>query len=71
MLKNLDQGHLHPKQEVPRIEPGPPRWETSTLENSHSNSFLIAIWIIYIWACEQWRMLETWLPPVHVLHEHT
>jgi hypothetical protein len=27
----------------PRIEPGPPRWEASTLEKSHSNNLLIAI----------------------------
>ncbi len=38
-MKRLDQGHLHPKPE----EPGPPRWEASTLEKSHSNSWLIAI----------------------------
>jgi hypothetical protein len=38
-MKRLDQGHLHPKPG----EPGPPRWEASTLEKSHSNSLLIAI----------------------------
>ncbi len=34
----------------PGIEPGPPRWEASTLEKNHSNSFLIAIRNIYICA---------------------
>jgi hypothetical protein len=39
IIKRLDRGHLHPKLEVPGIEPGPPRWEeASTLEKSHSNS---------------------------------
>jgi hypothetical protein len=45
-MKRLDQGHLHPKLEVSRLnvtagntaEPGPPRWEASPLEESHSNS---------------------------------
>ncbi len=32
----------------PGIEPGPPRWEASTLEKSHSNSLLLAIRNIYI-----------------------
>ncbi len=32
------------------IKPGPLQWEASTLENSNSNSLLIAIWNIYIWA---------------------
>ncbi len=53
------------------IEPGPPRWEASTRGKNHSNSLLIAIGNIYIWACNQWRILTTWLPPVHVLYEHT
>jgi hypothetical protein len=55
----------------PGIKPGPPLWEASTLEKSHTNSVFMAIWHIYIWARNQWRMLATWLPPVHVLHEHT
>ncbi len=41
----------------PGIEPGPPRWEASTLEKSLSNSLLIAIRIIYIWLRNHWRML--------------
>ncbi len=54
-MKRLDQAHLPPKLEVPDwhvqgIEPGPPRWEASTLEKSHSNSLLIAIRNIYILA---------------------
>jgi hypothetical protein len=42
ILERLDQGHLHPKLEVPGltstcpcrkyVEPGPARWEASTLE---------------------------------------
>ncbi len=32
------------------IEPGPPRWEASTLEKSHSNSLLRTIRNLYIWA---------------------
>ncbi len=50
------------------------RWETSTLENSHSNILLIAIWNIYIWACDRWRMLATWLPQCMCymnIHERT
>ncbi len=43
------------------IEPRPPQW-ASTLEESHSNSLIIAIWNIYIWALDQWRMLLTGLP---------
>jgi hypothetical protein len=46
-MKRLE-GHLHPKLEVPGMtcvgresEPGPPRWEASTLEKSHSNILLI------------------------------
>ncbi len=35
------------------------RSEASTPEKSHSNSLLIAIWNIYIWARKQWRMLAT------------
>ncbi len=42
----------------PGIKPGPPRWEASTLEKSHSKSLLIAIRNSYIWARNQWRMLE-------------
>jgi hypothetical protein len=30
----------------PNIEPGPPRWEASTLEETHSNNVLIAIYIL-------------------------
>ncbi len=48
----------------PGIEHGPPAWEASTLEKSHPYSLLTAIRNIYI--CEP----ATWLPPVHVLHEH-
>jgi hypothetical protein len=44
------------------IEPGPTRWEESTLAKSYSNSLLIVIRNIYIWACNM-------APPVHVLHE--
>jgi len=55
----------------PEIEPRPPRWETSSLEKSHLNSLLIAIGNIYIRARDQWRMIATWLPPVHELHDHT
>ncbi len=46
------------------------RWEASTLEKSHSNSVLMAIRNIYIWARDQWRMLATknrfltWIPRV-------
>ncbi len=36
----------------PGIESGPPLWEAITLEKSHSNSLLIAIRNIYIWACD-------------------
>ncbi len=42
----FDQGHLH----RPRVKPGPPRWGASTLAKSYSNSVLIAIRNIYIWA---------------------
>jgi hypothetical protein len=42
------------------IEPRPPRWEASTLEKSHSNSLLMAIW-----------SPEHGSPQKHVLHEHT
>jgi hypothetical protein len=38
-MKRLDQGHFHSKLEVPRLTcPGPPQWEASILEKSHSNS---------------------------------
>ncbi len=59
-MERLDQGHLHPRSDMsrPGIDPGP-RWEASTLEKSHSNSFLIAIRNIYILARDQWRMLAT------------
>jgi hypothetical protein len=40
------------------IEPWP-RWEASSLEKSHSNIMLIAIWNIYIRAGDQWRILAT------------
>jgi len=78
VLKRPDQGHLHSKLEDPartdmsrpRIKPGPSQWKGSTLENSHSHSLLIATRNIYIWARDQWRVLATWLLPVHVLHEH-
>ncbi len=36
----------------PEIETGPPAWEASTQEKSHSNSLLIAIRNFYIWAQE-------------------
>jgi hypothetical protein len=46
-MGRLDQGHLHPKLEVPRLTcsgrdsnpglPRPPWWEANTLERSHSN----------------------------------
>ncbi len=73
--EGLDQGHLHPKLEVPKtdisgpgIEPGPPQWESSTPEKSHSNSLLIAIRNIYILArnmaplsaCVTWTQEHTW-----------
>ncbi len=60
-LKRLDQGHLHPKLEVPcprpGVEPGPPRWEASTLEKSYWNSLLIAIWHLHMsaWPVENAR----------------
>jgi hypothetical protein len=38
LMERLDQGHLHPKLEVP--EPGSPRWEASTPEKSHSNTII-------------------------------
>jgi hypothetical protein len=31
----------------PGIEPGPSRWEASTLEKNHLNSLLIAVWNLY------------------------
>ena len=41
-MKTVDQSHLYPKTRGPRtdmsqlgIEPGPLRWEASTLEKSH------------------------------------
>jgi hypothetical protein len=42
-VERLDQGHLHPKPEVPRGFACPgresnPQWEASTLEKIHSNS---------------------------------
>ncbi len=36
------------------IEPGPPRWEASTLEKSHSNSLLTVIRNIYILHMSLW-----------------
>ncbi len=55
VLKRLDQGHLHPKLEVPRLtcpeqesHTGPLRWEASALEKSNSNSLLIAFPNIYL-----------------------
>jgi hypothetical protein len=42
LVERLDEGQFHPKLEIPRIEPGPPRWETSTLTKSYSNNVLIA-----------------------------
>jgi hypothetical protein len=54
-MERLDQGHLYPLLEVPRltcpgteIDPGPPRWQANTLAKSHSNSVLIAIQNIYM-----------------------
>jgi hypothetical protein len=53
-MKRLDQGHLHPKLEVPGLTcPGResnPAFpvEGGTLEKSHSNSFLISIRNTYI-----------------------
>ncbi len=54
--KRLDQGHLHPKLEVPGtdiswpgIEPRPPpRWEASTLEKSISNSLYCSYYYLYM-----------------------
>ncbi len=48
--RNLDslfriQIHIH--------EPGSPQWKASTLEKSHSNSWLTAARNIYIWACDE------------------
>jgi hypothetical protein len=70
-MKRLDQGHLHPKLEVPGLIPGRESnlglyvcWEASTLEKSHSNSLLIAIRNIYI-------LDHDMAPPVHESHEHT
>ncbi len=81
-MERLDQCHLHPKLEVavqtfPNWESNPGLCYASTLEKSFTNCLIITIWNIYIWALDQWRMLETWLPPVHVIwtymniHEHT
>jgi hypothetical protein len=77
LMKRLDQDHLHPKLEGPgltcphpELNPGL-RGGSELSRKGHSNSLLIAIRNIYIWARKQWRMLTTWLPPVHVLHEHT
>ncbi len=45
------------------IEPGPPAREASTLEKSHPDSMLIAIWNIYIWARNEsldWSRLSLW-----------
>ncbi len=51
IMERPDQGHLHPKLEVPGLtcpEFPPPRWEASTLAKSYSNSVIIAIWNICI-----------------------
>ena len=48
----------------PSIFRGGRRWEASTLEKLFGTS-------TYISAHNQGRMLATWLPPEHVLHEHT
>jgi hypothetical protein len=60
-MKKLDQGHPHPKLEIsetdmsrPGIEPGPPRWEASTLEKSDWNNLLIGFRKIYIGALQQY-----------------
>jgi hypothetical protein len=62
-MEKLGQGHLHLKLEIPEthiswsgIEHGSPRWEARTLA-SYSNNMLIAIWNIYIGACE--KVLKT------------
>ncbi len=52
-IERLDQSHLYPNLEVAGlgqlgIEPGPPAWETSTLEKSHPDSLLIAFRNIYM-----------------------
>ncbi len=54
-MKRLDQGHLHPKLEVPGLtcagresNPGLRRWEASTLEKSHSHDLLTAIRNSYV-----------------------
>jgi hypothetical protein len=55
-MERFDQGHLHPKLEVPgqtKYVPAGNRtqaftWEEGTLKKSHSNSLLIAIQNIYI-----------------------
>ncbi len=39
-MNRFDQGHLHPKLKVPRM---PPWWEVSTLEKSHTNSWLMLL----------------------------
>ncbi len=56
-MERLDQGHLHPKLEVPGLRCPDresnletPRSEASTLEKSDSNSLLIAILNICKWA---------------------
>ncbi len=65
-MKRLDQGHLHPNLEVPRLTC--PRRESnpqaSTLEKSHSNSLLIAIRKIYIWARDSMLIKMTLLGPL-------
>jgi hypothetical protein len=37
----------------PGIKPGPPAWEASTLEQSHPDSLLMAMWNIYTCARER------------------
>ncbi len=77
IMKRLDQGHLHPKLEVPGLtctgqesNPGPLQWEGSTLEKSHSNILLIAIRNIYIWAYENVVINSTGMAMSGYIKEH-
>ncbi len=67
-MEKLEQGHLNPKLEVPRLTCL--RWESNPgLHGAWRgaklflNSFIIAIWNIYIWARDI-------APPVHMEHTY-
>jgi len=58
------------------IESRPPRWEASTLEQSHSNILLIAIRNRYLWACDNsivfhlrikgFPLWQLWFPVLYI-----